>query len=727
MKRLLGTLFWLATAALLFAVIAHFDEDDASWNNTYDTTHHPLGMVGSHLADVMVQLWGMAAWLLPLPFVVWSVRYARGGAVIHRGRRVGVLMVATSISAAVWVAWHHDWGDDADIGWASPYGGGWLGWQLYHELNGLLMVAQSFLSHDSTSLVWLWGVVAALTLWLLCYAMTVSRHDFYWWQRRLRRKRPLRAQPSPLPVPQPVMQPVPPPSPVMQPVPPSPSFAPPPQQPMMKPVSPAPSPPPLQQPSPPPPPVRPPSPPPPQASSPPYHLLQRSQEPVVVSSSIRARAERLAAVLHEFNIGGQMMNVQEGPVVTLFEFEPAAGIKMARVVSLTNDIARTMGTLSVRVTTIKGKNVIGIEVANEQRQSVFMGDVMEHSIAAIGRASLPLVLGMDIVGRGHVVDLQSMPHVLIAGTTGSGKSVALNGMILSLIMHHPPERCRFVMIDPKTLEFADYKNLPHLLTPVVTQHQNAIAALHWTVREMERRYAMMAATKAGVRHIDGYNLWLAKNTPSHEPAEPLPYIVVIIDELADLMLTVKHEMEEIIQRLTQKARAAGIHMILATQRPSVDVITGKIKANLPVRISFQTASKIDSRTILNVEGAEQLLGQGDMLLASTGRAVERIHGAFVTERDIHSIMAWMTRRYGEPQFHHEVIAVQEESGEQAGDPMFIKAMEVIRTEGKASTSLLQRRLQIGYNRAANLMELLERNGIVSSADHAGRRNILLSE
>ena len=717
MKRLLGTLFWLATAALLFAVIAHFDEDDASWNNTYDTTHHPLGMVGSHLADVMVQLWGMAAWLLPLPFVVWSVRYARGGAVIHRGRRVGVLMMATSISAAVWVAWHHDWGDDADIGWASPYGGGWLGWQLYHELNDLLMhvliLVQSFLPHDSTSLVWLWGLVAALTLWLLCYAMTVSRHDYHWWQRRLRRKRPLRAQPSPLPV--------------MQPVPPSPSFAPPPQQPMMPPPSPAPSPPPLPQPSPPPPPVRPSPPPPPQASSPPYHLLQRSQEPVVVSSSIRARAERLAAVLHEFNIGGQMMNVQEGPVVTLFEFEPAAGIKMARVVSLTNDIARTMGTLSVRVTTIKGKNVIGIEVANEQRQSVFMGDVMERSIAAIGRARLPLVLGMDIVGRGHVVDLQSMPHVLIAGTTGSGKSVALNGMILSLIMHHPPERCRFVMIDPKTLEFADYKNLPHLLTPVVTQHQNAIAVLHWTVREMERRYAMMAATKAGVRHIDGYNLWLAKNTPSHEPAEPLPYIVVIIDELADLMLTVKHEMEEIIQRLTQKARAAGIHMILATQRPSVDVITGKIKANLPVRISFQTASKIDSRTILNVEGAEQLLGQGDMLLASTGRAVERIHGAFVTERDIQSIMAWMTRRYGEPQFHHEVIAVQEESGEQAGDPMFIKAMEVIRTEGKASTSLLQRRLQIGYNRAANLMELLERNGIVSSADHAGRRNILLSE
>ena len=448
---------------------------------------------------------------------------------------------------------------------------------------------------------------------------------------------------------------------------------------------------------------------------------------MVSSSSIQSRAQRLAAVLHEFNIGGQMMDVQEGPVVTLFEFEPAAGIKISRVVSLTDDIARAMGTLSVRVTTIKGKNVIGIEVANERRQRVFMGDVMEHSSAACRKARLPLVLGMDIVGHGHVVDLQSMPHLLIAGTTGSGKSVALNGMILSLIMHHPPHRCRFVMIDPKTLEFADYEALPHLLTPVVTQHQNAIAALHWTVREMERRYAMMAATKAGVRHIDGYNLWLAKNTPPHEPSEPLPYIVVIIDEMADLMLTVKNEMEVIIQRLTQKARAAGIHMILATQRPSVDVITGTIKANMPVRISFQTASKIDSRTILNVEGAEQLLGQGDMLLASTGRAVERIHGAFVSEKDIQSIMAWMTRQYGEPQFHHEVTAGRQESEEQAGDPLFMKAMEVIRTERKASTSLLQRRLQIGYNRAANLMELLERNGIVSPADHAGRRQILLSE
>lgn len=487
---------------------------------------------------------------------------------------------------------------------------------------------------------------------------------------------------------------------------------------------------------------------------PPMELLTEAPEEKtkkVSKDALSRNAEMLMNVLEEFGVNGEITDVHPGPVVTLYELQPAAGVKSSRVISLADDIARSMSATAARVAVVPGRNAIGIELPNVSRETVYLRELFETDAYQDHGARLPLVLGKDIGGNPIIADLAKMPHLLVAGTTGSGKSVAVNAMILSLLYRLPPERCRLIMVDPKMLELSIYDEIPHLLTPVVTEPKKAIVALKWTVREMEDRYRAMS--KLGVRNIDGYNQRVSEarqkgetlsrkvqtgfdpdtGKPIHED-EPLdltdlPHIVVVVDEFADLMLVAGKEIEAAIQRLAQMARAAGIHLIMATQRPSVDVITGTIKANFPTRISFQVTSKIDSRTILGEGGAEQLLGQGDMLYMAAGGRITRVHGPFVKDSEVEKIADFL-RSQGAPEYIEDVTADPEEEGEdgeeaQAMDPMFDKAVAIVTREGKASTSFIQRHLQIGYNRAARIMEAMERQGMVSPANATGKREIFL--
>ncbi len=472
-------------------------------------------------------------------------------------------------------------------------------------------------------------------------------------------------------------------------------------------------------------------------------------------AALRQNAELLETVLSDFGIKGQIVHVQPGPVVTLYELEPAPGLKSSRVVSLSDDIARSMSAIACRVAVIPGRNVIGIELPNARRDTVFLRSLMASGLYERSKAELPLALGETIGGEPFIADLTRMPHLLVAGTTGAGKSVGINSMILSLLYRHSPDQCKFIMIDPKMLELSIYDGIPHLLAPVVTDPKKAVTALRWTVREMESRYQKMS--KLGVRNLAGFNARIAEaktkgeqlkrtvqtgydkktGEPIYESEElsleHLPYIVVIIDEMADLMMVAGKDIESAVQRLAQMARAAGIHVIMATQRPSVDVITGTIKANFPTRISFQVTSKIDSRTILGEQGAEQLLGQGDMLFMAGGGRVRRLHGPFVSDEEVENIASYL-KKQGKPVYLEDITIDSEEdadsggfNGASTGDTLFDKAVEIIARDRKASTSYLQRRLQIGYNRAATLMERLEEDGIVSAANHAGKREILLPE
>jgi S-DNA-T family DNA segregation ATPase FtsK/SpoIIIE len=475
----------------------------------------------------------------------------------------------------------------------------------------------------------------------------------------------------------------------------------------------------------------------------------------VDEASLRQNAELLESVLSDFGIKGDIVHVQPGPVVTLYELEPAPGLKSSRVISLSDDIARSMSAVACRVAVIPGRNVIGIELPNAKRDTVFLRDTLASSQFENSKVPLPLALGETIGGEPYIANLAAMPHMLIAGTTGSGKSVGVNAMILSLLYRLGPDQCRFIMIDPKMLELSVYDGIPHLLAPVVTDPKKAVSALRWTVREMEGRYKKMS--KVGVRNIAGYNALVAQadkkgqkmnrtvqtgydqesGKPIYETEEleleHMPFIVVIIDEMADLMVVAGKDIEGAVQRLAQMARAAGIHVIMATQRPSVDVITGTIKANFPTRISFQVTSKIDSRTILGDQGAEQLLGMGDMLFMAGGGRVRRLHGPFVTDEEVESVASFL-KAQGAP-VYLDAITAEELGGDEAGgfggsktgDDLFDKAVDIIARDRKASTSYLQRRLQIGYNRAATLMERLEDEGMVSSANHAGKREILLPE
>ncbi len=493
---------------------------------------------------------------------------------------------------------------------------------------------------------------------------------------------------------------------------------------------------------------------------PPLRLLaepkRRRGDAGLSPDALEQNARLLEGVLEDFGVKGAIIHVRPGPVVTLYELEPAPGIKSSRVIGLADDIARSMSAISARVAVIPGKNAIGIELPNQRREMVFLRELLAAEDFEKSKAKLPLCLGKTINGEPVIADLARMPHLLIAGTTGSGKSVAINTMVLSLLYRLGPDRCKLIMIDPKMLELSVYDGIPHLLSPVVTDPKKAVVALKWTVREMEERYRRMS--KLGVRNVDGYNTRVEQAIKRGEAVtrtiqtgfdretgeavyeqedldlEPMPFIVVIVDEMADLMMVAGKEIEGAIQRLAQMARAAGIHIVMATQRPSVDVITGTIKANFPTRISFQVTSKIDSRTILGEQGAEQLLGQGDMLYMAGGGRIKRVHGPFVADDEVEQVVAHL-KAQGAPDY---LDAVTEEEDAAAGDyldmlsggggegaELYDQAVAIVLRDRKASTSYIQRRLSIGYNRAASIIERMEQDGIVSPANHAGKREILV--
>jgi S-DNA-T family DNA segregation ATPase FtsK/SpoIIIE len=476
-------------------------------------------------------------------------------------------------------------------------------------------------------------------------------------------------------------------------------------------------------------------------------------------SDLDTNSRALEGVLGDFGVRGEIVKANPGPVVTLYELEPAPGIKSSRVIGLADDIARSMSALSARVAVVPGRNAIGIELPNPHREKVYLRELLAVKDGNESVAKLPLCLGKNIGGESIIVDLARMPHLLIAGTTGSGKSVAINTMILSLVYRLRPNQCRLIMVDPKMLELSVYDGIPHLLTPVVTDPKKAVVALKWAVREMEERYKKMS--KLGVRNIDGYNARLMEAKSRGEELsrtvhtgfdketgkavyeeekldlEPLPYIVIIVDEMADLMMVAGKDIEGAVQRLAQMARAAGLHVILATQRPSVDVITGTIKANFPTRISFQVTSKIDSRTILGEMGAEQLLGQGDMLYMAGGGRISRVHGPFVSDEEVEKVVRHL-KSQGAPEYLEAVTAEEPTDedgavfdstgmGGDGGGDLFAQAVAIVKRDRKASTSYIQRRLQIGYNRAASLMERMELEGIVGQPNHAGKREILVEE
>lgn len=490
-------------------------------------------------------------------------------------------------------------------------------------------------------------------------------------------------------------------------------------------------------------------------------LLELDKKTNVLHESeqeLEAKAEELLNVLKDFGVKGNIIEINQGPVVTLFEFEPAAGTKSSRVISLSDDIARTMCTVSARIAVIPGRNVLGIELPNKEREFFRLRELLESGYYNDEKINLPIVLGKDLGGKTYVVDLAKMPHLLVAGTTGSGKSVAINTMIISLLYRHTPKTCRFIMIDPKMLELSVYDNIPHLLTPVVTDPGKAVVALKWAVKEMENRYRLMS--NLGVRNIYGYNERIRKAIASGEEItkkvqtgfepdtgrpiyenvpvemEELPFIVIIVDEMADLMLVAGKDIESSIQRLAQMARAAGIHLIMATQRPSVDVITGVIKANFPSRISFKVTSKIDSRTILGEQGSEQLLGMGDMLYMGTSSGIRRVHGPFVDDSEVEQISSFL-KSQGDPEYVTSVTVSDEEDNgmdnaqldldDNSDEGLYRKAVAIVKRDRKASTSYVQRQLRIGYNRAAIIIERMEEEGILSEPGHSGKREILIDE
>ncbi len=480
----------------------------------------------------------------------------------------------------------------------------------------------------------------------------------------------------------------------------------------------------------------------------------------VSQDALEQNARLLEGVLDDFGVKGEIVNVRPGPVVALYELEPAPGIKSSRVIGLADDIARSMSAVSARVAVVQGRNAIGIELPNQRRDTVYLRELLASDDFSKSNHRLPIALGKTIGGEPVIVDLTRMPHLLVAGTTGSGKSVAINTMILSLLYRMKPERCRLIMVDPKMLELSAYDGIPHLLTPVVTDPKKAVIALKWAVREMEERYKKMS--KVGVRNIDGFNARVAEAVARGEaltrtvqtgfdretgeaiyeseeiPLDELPYIVVVVDEMADLMMVAGKDIEGAIQRLAQMARAAGIHLIMATQRPSVDVITGTIKANFPTRISFQVTSKIDSRTILGEQGAEQLLGQGDMLYMAGGGRISRVHGPFVSDNEVEKVVAHI-KKQGAPEYLHAITEDNDAGDEDDEGPLpspgsmdaeesadfYDRAVNIVLRDRKVSTSYIQRRLSVGYNKAASLVERMEKEGVVSAPNHSGKREILI--
>ncbi len=749
-RRMIGVLLFIASAACT-ALLASYTPQDPSWNSLstleQNGTHNMLGLFGSYMADALHQLFGYASYLLCIMLAAWGWRMMSERSLDHvKGRLLMGLLSLMMAGAALHA-----------LGLGDPHAGGAAGILLTGKLLKLMPKEAAYAILAGGSFL-----IALASLYMAC-ALTIGEwtqawqfvqgHIFWLGQRihasllwcwRLISRQPLEVMPeeevaeseeeeaeeeeeSPRRRTR--------------------------EKPTRKPAT-----------------IKKAAAPPRQTklsfseeegefALPPLELLARP-EPVKAGQAmspeiLKKNALLLESVLGDFGIQGQITHVSPGPVVTLYELEPAPGIRAARVIALADDIARSMSVRSVRVAVVPGRNVIGIEMPNQRREMVLLRELLESDAYSGAQQSLPMVLGKDIAGLPVIADLARMPHLLVAGTTGSGKSVAVNTMIMSLLYRLPPEKCRFIMIDPKMLELSVYEGIPHLLAPVVTEPKKAVVALKWTVREMEERYRAMS--KLGVRNIDGYNLRLkqarerdenltrqvqtgfdpgtGKPIFEEQPLDltDLPYIVVIVDEMADLMLVAGKDIEVAVQRLAQMARAAGIHIVMATQRPSVDVITGTIKANFPTRISFQVTSKIDSRTILGEMGAEQLLGQGDMLYMAGGGRITRVHGPFVRDSEVEAIVAYL-REQGTPDYLEEVTEDTESDGGlgdgmgnpeggEVGNALYDMAVDIVQREGKASTSFLQRSLKLGYNRAATLIDRMEREGVISGANHVGKREV----
>jgi S-DNA-T family DNA segregation ATPase FtsK/SpoIIIE len=758
----LGGLGQIALAVAIIGALATYYAGDPSWNMALPPawsrhTRNLLGLGGAYFSDIFIQTLGLASYLLPLAIAAWGARLLRHRQRTPLWRRLIILFPALLVSSAT-------------LALLEPF----PSWPLATSLGG--SVGQAILAQSAKGIngliggggIWIaWPLITLLTVVMLSATFGVRFADWRaafggvvgatsWSSRRLGALRPrrsdddedapasVRAKASPRREPEIGGRVV--------------AFAPAAPKEQRKPARitagakksesadprqstlnlPEPS----------------------DYMLPPHELLQAAppeqRSPELNEGFLQNNAELLSGVLSDFGVKGDIVNIRPGPVVTLYELEPAPGTKSSRVIGLADDLARSMSALAVRVAVVPGRNVIGIELPNQKRETVYMREILENDNYQAGPIKLPLILGKDIGGLPVVADLARMPHLLVAGTTGSGKSVAINTMILSLLYRLPPERCRFIMVDPKMLELSVYEGIPHLLAPVVTDPRKAVVALKWTVREMEDRYRAMS--KLGVRNVEGFNQRLKEARENGEmltrkvqtgfdadtgkpvfedqafDLKELPYIVVVVDEFADLMLVAGKDIEGAIQRLAQMARAAGIHLIMATQRPSVDVITGTIKANFPTRISFQVTSKIDSRTILGESGAEQLLGQGDMLYMAAGGRVTRVHGPFVRDQEVEKVVAYL-KTQGEPDYVDEVtedddfpddmaLALGEEGGG-SGDDLYDQAVALVAREGKASTSFVQRHLQIGYNKAARLIEKMEKEGVVSTANHVGKREVLV--
>ncbi len=768
----LGAFFLaLAGLAMLVALACYHARDPSLDTTTTRVVQNLAGRPGALVADLLLQGFGVAGALPGVALLAWAWRLAAQRGLANLPLRLAALLVALPVTAAVLAAVPGPPG--IVMAWPTAAGpGGAIGGLLKSDA---LAAGADLLGPVGPVLVWTLAALLAIMLVVLALGLSARewrtagravRHTAHGGRvvvglfgrlstrvggaglrllRRINGSRPPRARASESPAPV---------TPRTEPriVAPSTPAAPAEPSPRLKAV----------------PPPRRPTPPPRQESLPleggwrfpPLDLLKTAPARAAIGAptdeALQATARQLESVLADYGVEGRIVEICTGPVVTLYELEPAPGIRSARVIGLADDVARSLSVTAVRIATVPGRNVIGIEVPNTKRETVYLSELLKSEAWERQQFRLSLALGKDIAGGPIIVDLARMPHLLVAGTTGSGKSVGINAMILSLLYRMSPEQCRLILIDPKMLELSAYDGIPHLMAPVVTEPAKAVVALKWTVREMERRYRSMS--QLGVRNIGGYNDRVAAARAKGEVVtrrvqtgfdpetgkpifeevplalEPLPFIVVLIDEMADLMMVAGKEIEIAVQRLAQMARAAGIHVVMATQRPSVDVITGTIKANFPTRISFQVISKFDSRTILGEQGAEQLLGQGDMLYMVGGGRITRVHGALVSDGEVEDVVAFL-REQGEPSYLEEVteapdddgngLAMSGIAGASDGEKgLFDQAVAVVSREGKASTSFIQRHLQIGYNRAARLIEQMEKEGIVGPANHVGKREVL---